>query len=183
MKRSAFKSKPTHKGFRKASLSTLKRPSNPSGWRRTGKPLSRAGKGIRARVPSKAKTVDGDSARKIKDECDQLVREIIKLRDAGCITCGTVNDLQVGHLFRRGIERTRWSLINNNAQCGMCNYDHELYPWRYQSCFTVRFGWAAYHALESESQQPGKFSYTELLEIRDGLRRELKSFQAAQKAA
>jgi hypothetical protein len=137
-----------------------------------GKDLGR-GKGLKSRVPSKAKTVAGDPPRKIKDEMDQLVREIIALRDWKCFTCPITQNLHVGHLFRRGLEATRWLLINNHAQCDLCNGEHEADPEPYIAAFIQKHGEAAYLELETASRGKHKFWYVELLEIRDGLRGEL----------
>jgi len=122
-------------------------------------------------------TQDGDSARDIKAECDQLIRDIIKLRDKKCLTCPAVDGLEVGHLFRRGIESVRWSLENNHSQCDYCNWRHEFAPYHYENEFKRAFGVRAFKNIEKRSRQKGKLTYIELSEIRDHLRavlRELK---------
>lgn len=157
-----------------------KKPVSRFGLRQ--KPIGRKGKALRARVPRKAKTVDGDSARMIKDEMDELVRKIIKLRDWKCVTCPITGNLQVGHLFRRGLESVRWNLLNCNAQCPLCNSEHETEPQYYIRVFIQRHGEKAYLALYDQSRSKHKFTYIELLEIRDGLRAELNRYEANQKA-
>ncbi len=51
MKRSAFKSKPTHKGFRKPTLADLRKPEHGQGFglKRAEKPLARQSKPLRAK--------------------------------------------------------------------------------------------------------------------------------------
>jgi len=115
-------------------------------------------------------TQDGDSGRDIKGENDQLIRDIIKLRDKKCFTCPQTEGLEVGHLFRRGIESLRWSLENNAAQCSLCNFGHEFSPHHYENEFKQRFGVRAFKNLEKRSRQKGKLTYIELSEIRDHLR-------------
>jgi NinG protein len=115
-------------------------------------------------------TQDGDSAREIKLECDQLIREIIAIRDKKCFTCPATEGLEVGHLFRRGIESLRWSLENNHAQCSLCNFRHEFSPHHYENEFKRHFGVRAWKNLEKRSRQKGKLTYIELSEIRDHLR-------------
>jgi|GEM_PF-1819985 len=115
-------------------------------------------------------TQDGDSARDIKLECDQLMRDIIAIRDRRCFTCPETEDLEVGHLFRRGIESLRWSLENNAAQCSPCNFRHEFSPHYYENEFKRRFGLRAFKNLEERSRQKGKLTYIQISEIRDHLR-------------
>lgn len=133
-------------------------------------------RGIRNRRPSKRQTVDGDSGRAIKNEMDQLVRDILALRDDQCFTCGIHRDqwpLEVGHMIHRVNERVRWNLQNCNAQCRECNGEHNNDAEIYIGCFVQRYGAEAYAELRALSQKNHKPGYTELLAIRDGLRREL----------
>ena len=120
--------------------------------------------------PRAGPTEDGDSAKKIKFECDDLIRQILKVRDKKCFTCPATSDLQVGHLFRRGIERLRWSLENNHLQCPPCNSRHEYEPDRYHDEFKRQFGLRALARLEQRTWERGKLTYLELLTIRDHLR-------------
>lgn len=138
---------------------------------------------MKVRVPGKARTKAGDSAKMIKDECDQLVRRIIALRDHKCITCWAHSFLHVGHLLRRGIESVRWNLRNCNAQCDPCNLLHEEDPHHYAIAFIARYEAEDYAELEALSRSNHKFTYSELLEIRDGLRNTESALIAARKAA
>ena len=175
MKRSGFKSrgKPMRRtGFRPRAYS--------EGVERA---LSRHTSKLKQRTPlrkgfRRAKhTEDGDSAKDIKLENDQLIREIIALRDKKCFTCPATTGLQVGHLFRRGIESLRWSLENNHAQCEFCNSRHEYEPHHYENEFKQQYGRRAWNDLERRSRQKGKLSYIELSEIRDHLRAVLEAAQ------
>lgn len=116
---------------------------------------------------------DGDPRRTIKDECDQIVRDIVALRDRTCVTCPETKGLHVGHLFRRGLERTRWDLFNNAGQCDPCNGKHEEDPEPYMEAFIQAHGADTYLELRKKSRDSRKFGYTELLEVRDGLRNAL----------
>jgi hypothetical protein len=121
--------------------------------------------------PRKAKvTQDGDSAKDIKVENDQLVRDILALRDKKCFTCPAREGLQVGHLFRRGVEAIRWSLENNHAQCDSCNAHHNIEPHHYQNEFKRQFGRRAWNSLSERARRRDKLTYLELLDIRDHLR-------------
>ncbi len=140
--------------------------------RATGKRLSAFRRAKRTR--------EGDAGKEIKAEMDQLVRDIIALRDGYCFTCdATGGVLHVGHLFRRGLEATRWNLLNNHAQCDPCNGVHEYEPEIYIGCFVQRYGAEAYAELRALSRKSQKISYTELLNLRDGLRNELAKLKEA----
>jgi len=124
-------------------------------------------------------TEDGDSAKKIKFECDELIRQILPLRDKKCFTCPATSDLQVGHLFRRGIERLRWSLENNHLQCSFCNSRHEYEPDHYHDEFKRQYGLRAWKELEAKTWERGKLTYLELIAIRDHLRSVRDGLRAA----
>lgn len=135
---------------------------------------------MRARKFSKEPSVDGDPGKRVKDDLDQLVRDILALRDDRCFTCGAGRDtvaLEVGHLFRRGHEPIRWDLRNVAAQDNRCNLLHNEHPEIYIEKFLQRFGESAYNELRQLSFSARKLSYTELLEIRDGLRKELATMK------
>lgn len=146
------------------------------------KPLKRSNGRLKARVARKGKTVDGDSRLAIKDECDQLVRKIVALRDHKCATCWAHNGLCVGHLFRRGIESLRWDLLNCAAQCYPCNSVHEEEPEHYIAAFITKHGADEYVKLCEQSRSKHKCTYLELIEIRDRLRAELQRIEAMKEA-
>lgn len=84
------------------------------------------------------------------DELDDLVREIIKLRDPACVTCGisrSASGLCVGHLLTRGKHSVRWDLKNCNAQCPPCNGSHEYNPEKYTLWFVKKYGIEEYENL------------------------------------
>jgi hypothetical protein len=183
--------KPHHKplvrrGFtRKASLSTLKRAQHPSGWRKAGKLSEKARKPLRARVVSKAKTVAGASERAIRDECDELTRRIV-LRDARCcFVCGQFNvELHPGHYITRKVLALRWDVKRAvRPQCNPCNAEHNERPEMYRLILVLDIGESAVREVERIGRANARLEYSDLLEIRDGLRRELESYQAEKRAA
>jgi hypothetical protein len=123
-------------------------------------------------------TVDGDSLRAVKDECDTLVRSVIALRDEQCVTCPAREELHVGHLFRRGHEHVRYDLRNVSAQCDPCNSRHNEHPEFYIERFVMTHGEQAYADLRAEAHKRGKLSYVEMLAIRDELRQTLVEMTA-----
>lgn len=131
---------------------------------------------IKPRKWSKTPTVDGNSERAIRDECDALTRTIVLLREKECFITGCCRtDLQCGHLFERRHQTTRYDvhpLGNNHAQCSFHNQLHEDNPHVYRNEFIRRCGAEAYAILAARKDLPIKRTYTELISIRDELRRE-----------
>lgn len=140
-------------------------------FKNRGKGIQRKGK-IKPRKFNKQPTTDGASLKDVRDECDALVRTIIALRDKQCVTCYEREGLHVGHLFRRGKEMVRWHLLNVAGQCDPCNSRHNEHPEIYIERFVMTHGEAKYMALRELSQSSRKLSYIDLLDIRNGLRRE-----------
>lgn len=162
MKRSAFPKPDREQAQARITLATGKR------------------QGIRVRRKSKRQTVDGDSGKEIKNEMDQLVRDILALRDSECFTCHIRRDqwpLEVGHLIHRVNERVRWNLQNCNAQCRECNSEHNNDAEIYIGCFVQRYDVEAYAELRALSQRSHKPGYTQLLVLRDNLRSELEKLK------
>ena len=70
---------------------------------------------------------------------DELVKEIVFLRDKDCVTCPIWYDIkplthhgsnvmQPGHFIKRGCKTVKWDLRNVYKQCKTCNYLHNHYP-------------------------------------------------------
>lgn len=125
---------------------------------------------------SKKATVDGDSAKAIKDECDELVRKIIRLRDKKCVTfdCPRTLGLHVSHYIKRGVLALRWSLQNCNGACDPCNELHNTDPKPYQNAMILRYGIGVSFRIEEIGRTNPRLEYVDLLAIRDGLRLELE---------
>jgi hypothetical protein len=94
---------------------------------------------------------------------DNIVSLIVRKRDKRCVTCGSTERLQNGHLITRSKFKIRWNLINCNCQCASCNYTHEFNPHIYTSWFISRYGLETYRQLIRESNNDGyKISDLEL---------------------
>lgn len=78
---------------------------------------------------------------------DKVTSLLVRARDEKCVTCGTRENLQNGHLFSRSNHAARWSFLNCNAQCGGCNIRHEHDPYIYTEWFRRKFGEQVYHDL------------------------------------
>jgi hypothetical protein len=68
----------------------------------------------------------------IESKLDDLISEIVRLRDIKCITCEhplNFKTAEAGHYMKRSNRGTRWNVWNVNAQCHECNVkdDTSLY--------------------------------------------------------
>ena len=73
----------------------------------------------------------------LEKKLDQLVKEIVFIRDKHCVSCPIWKELkegfkgsnimQPGHLFKRGSKNIRWDLRNVYQQCKTCNYLHNYH--------------------------------------------------------
>lgn len=139
-------------------------------WRKPSK-LKRSR--LKTRAPRKG------SGRAVKQECDQLVREILTLRDESCVNfgCGRTEGLHVGHYITRKVLALRWNLQNCNLQCDFHNEAHNTDPKPYHDAMFLLYGVGVTWRIEGIAQDNPRLTHTELLEIRDGLKEELARLQ------
>jgi len=148
--------------------------------RQSFKPMHRSqmnrGKGIKPRF-NKRPSVDGDSGKLVREDCDELIRQIIRLRDVRCFTCGVsrvhYSLIHPGHYITRKVLALRWSLANIHAQCNVCNDVHNTHPEIYRAHLVREYDEAFVLQLEFIAQQNPRVEYVDLLAIRDELRNEL----------
>ena len=108
----------------------------------------------------------------MSSERKSLVRKLdtafslyIRERDGHCVTCGSKERLQCGHLFTRAAYSTRWNSMNAYCQCSSCNMRHEYDPGPLTIYFLAHYGQAAYEALHRKHKTPVKYSDGELLAL------------------
>lgn len=123
------------------------------------------------------KTVEGDTARMIRDECDQLVREILILDF--CFTCGSSEEVHPGHYITRKVYALRWDMTNLRPQCNRCNSEHNLDRSRYRSRLVKDIGLSKVEELERIGRDNPRVEFSELLAIRDELREKRRLRRAA----
>jgi len=58
------------------------------------------------------------------NKADAAFSAYIKARDGQCVTCGSTDNLDCSHVFRRGHYSTRWDETNAYAQCRRCHMIH-----------------------------------------------------------
>ena len=102
---------------------------------------------------------------------DKAFSEYIRKRDEYCVTCGSKDRLQCGHLFSRVAYSTRWNEHNAAAQCAACNMRHEYDPGPLTLYFLHRSGQDAYEELHSLHKSPMKFKTYQIEELANYYRR------------
>lgn len=128
---------------------------------------------MKPRKFSKQPTVDGASLRDLKDDCDNLIRTIVALRDEKCITCPAREGLHVGHYITRKVLALRWELDNVCGQCDLCNGVHNTQPYFYRMALAHRHGATRVAELDKIAEKNPRVTYVDVLAIRDRLRREV----------
>jgi hypothetical protein len=76
----------------------------------------------------------------LKDALDVVTSLLVRARDGHCVTCGTTEDLQCSHYFKRTFLATRWNLTNCNAQCAKENEAHNRNPFKYRAYMMSMIG-------------------------------------------
>src|SRR5438128_10873218 len=81
---------------------------------------------IKPRKMSKPRTIEGDSERAIRDENDELIRKLLRLKESRCYTCQISWKplLHPGHYITRKVFALRWHPIAVHLQCDACNEAH-----------------------------------------------------------
>jgi hypothetical protein len=141
-------------------------------------------------MPSKPKPTKQAKAKKRKKKTerqlaeirlDALVKEIVLLRDDGCVcpppVKGHTQQRTPGHLISRGKESVKWDLYNVHEQCSGCNARHEHYPEIFTAWFVREFGEQAYIDLEARSYKIAKLTIDDLETLEFELTEILKQCQ------
>jgi hypothetical protein len=98
-------------------------------------------------------------------ELDKAFSLYIRARDGHCVTCGSHENLQCGHLFSRVAYSTRWDAMNAYCQCAPCNLETEYDPFMLTEYFLNKFGQDKYEELHAKYRKPVKYSNAELKEL------------------
>ena len=115
----------------------------------------------------------------IKDELDRITSLLVRARDGRCVTCGTTEDLQCSHYFKRRFLATRWNLQNCNAQCAEHNELHNRVPWPYREYMVKRIGEDGLDELFKLRNSKWRPSDDELQALLDDLNRQLREIRKA----
>ena len=113
-------------------------------------------------VPKPKKRGKRTPRQKAIKKADDAFSLYIRGRDKKCVTCGSEENLQCGHLFTRGYYPTRWSENNAFCQCAGCNMRHEYDPYPLTSHFLLVYGEKRYHDLHKRAKTPRKYTTEEL---------------------
>lgn len=107
-------------------------------------------------------------------KADRLLSRYVILRDGHCVTCGSMEALQCGHLFSRASYSTRWDDRNVFCQCRGCNLRHEYDPGPLTLVFLERYGKEDYEALHRKYRTPCKYTNKDLEDLVEALEAQIR---------
>jgi hypothetical protein len=120
---------------------------------------------VRRRRTASLKAVSTSARSKLVHKADELVGLIVRTQEPYCVTCGTTEDLQCGHLYSRRAHSTRFDLHpegNCHTQCGRCNLRHVTNKFPYINWYLKNFGEDALVRLHARWCEVKKYSCDEL---------------------
>src|SRR6478672_10579597 len=151
--------------------------------RQSFKPMSRGKRIKRGRIKSRFNrkpSVDGDSGREVREDCDELVRKILHATPTSrtgevcfIVGCYQSENLHVSHYIKRGVLATRWRLDNCHLMCDPHNEQHNYHANLYRQAMNLWYGPERAEELERIAKENPRVEYVDLLTIRDDLRSEL----------
>lgn len=106
------------------------------------------------KAPKKKKRTRLPSIGTLKRKADLLFSNFIRNRDKWkCVVCGATENIQNGHLIKRGKMGTRYDEDNCHALCSSCNYRDQYEPQHYTNWFIKNYGAPLYDKLYEKSRK------------------------------
>ena len=105
------------------------------------------------------------SKRWYEEHLDDLVRQILRLLETYCVTCGANWNLEVSHLFGRAMPATRYDIEadgNNHMQCRGCNRLHNSNHQPYTHWYVTINSREGLERLEARAKSAKSWSHSEL---------------------
>jgi len=100
-------------------------------------------------------------------ELDKYTSVIVRRRDKGCVTCGSVQSLQCSHFYSRRYLAIRFDLRNCNAMCAGCNRRHNRDRRPYERYMLKTYGRVVISELDKLRLSLEKMTHEQLLELVD----------------
>jgi len=120
------------------------------------------GRGMQKKIKKAKKAKSVTQLKKIADSVFSLW---IRNRDKKCVTCGSTDRLQNGHYISRSCSVLRFSEVNCNAQCFVCNCFKNGNMPQYSVYMIDKYGPNIIKWLLKEKQTLHSFKVSELEEI------------------
>jgi len=120
------------------------------------------------------------SRKTLVNKLDTAHSKFIRARDKRCVTCGSRDSLQCGHLFTRAAYSTRWDISTNgnaHCQCSSCNLRHEYDAYPFNSWYIEKFGKPAWDALHTRHKAIYRLSTAQMAELLDIITKVTKAVQ------
>jgi len=103
---------------------------------------------------------------KLEKQLDDLVSNIVRIRDRNCITCNKpmiYETSTAGHFMKRDNRCVRWSIVNVNGQCWDCNREDDTD--RYEQAMLRRYGEETTNRIKTLAKLPCHYSISDLRQI------------------
>lgn len=128
---------------------------------------------------TKKKKKPANERKKLIAKLDDLVRQVIRLRDTHCSCCKKKlgEDIQVSHFVTRRIHAVRWNLKNVSGSCPGCNLRHNFNPVPYARYMIDTYGKEVLDELFVTKNTVKKLSMSDLRDIEEGLNETLHKMQ------
>lgn len=118
--------------------------------------------------------------KKLVNALDREFSLFIRARDGNkCVMCGSVENVQCGHLFSRVAYATRWLGTNAVAQCARCNMNHERNAWPMTKWFIDKYGQEHVELLQRLWNKPAQVSNGQMIMMLTELKDKLREAQNA----
>ena len=114
--------------------------------------------------------------KKLIEECDNLVAQIVKIRHPYCVICKFKDEmhstmLEAGHFIpKKKSGAMRWNLNNVFTQCQYHNSLHRFDTHPYDEWYIAEFGIEKWQAIYAKKQELKSWKVWELEELRDELK-------------
>ena len=124
-----------------------------------------------------------------RDSLDASVSDLVReMSNWTCDKCGIVDDegqargksrgMHCSHFFGRGIQATRWELMNLSCLCAACHKEMGDRPDEHKAWFALKIGLDNFDDLRFKSKQVSKWPKHKKVEARKHYSKEYKRIRA-----
>ena len=119
--------------------------------------------------------------KKLDDECLRLVSLVARTRDRTCRNCGADTNLQGHHIISRQYKLSRYNPENLLTLCRSCHFPEHVNPEKFRDTILDIIGEKRYLELKKKYMITYKWTVTELKQIKNDLKAELKSLEGGER--
>lgn len=116
--------------------------------------------------------------KRLDEECLRLWSLCVRARDKTCRNCNSDMNLQSHHLIQRTYKLSRYNTLNGICLCRRCHFPEHITPEKFRDMILNIIGEENYLALKNCYMIQYKWTISELKEIKEGLKAELKRIES-----